>query len=177
MMPARYRPSTDNLLATSNTVTCDGRTANANGTATISRSTADIAYIKAGGIGGESLLLDNLQFNLFTPTCDVQLSKAIYFSGDTIRADVFRLANASSTQVPIEIRVWLVTAGMEPLEVRGPRGNIRNLKPESDEDFGPVRLAKVRSDTPIGPGEIICRLINPRNGGVYDVEVVPFETQ
>jgi hypothetical protein len=36
----------DNLLATSNRVTCDGRTANARGTAVISRSTADVSYMR-----------------------------------------------------------------------------------------------------------------------------------
>jgi hypothetical protein len=42
--------ASDNLLATSNRVTCDRRRANANGTAVISRSMADIAYITAAGI-------------------------------------------------------------------------------------------------------------------------------
>ncbi|MCC2665915.1 MAG: hypothetical protein K0S35_3837, partial [Geminicoccaceae bacterium] len=107
----------ENLLATSNRVTCDGRRANANGTAVISRSMADIAYITAGGIGSEGLFLDNLQFNLFTPTCDLELSQEIYFERQTITADVFRLANTSSSQVPVEVNAWIVTAGLEPLKV------------------------------------------------------------
>ena len=169
--------ASDNLLATSNRVTCDGRTANANGTAVISRSTADIAYVIAGGVGAEALLLDNLQFNLFTPTCDMKLSEEIYFEGETITAVVFRLANTSSSQVPVEVKAWIVTAGMAPVEVTTLRRNINRLEPGTDEDFGPVKLAKVESDMLTGPGQIICRLIDPRNGGVYDVEVTPFEMQ
>ena len=167
----------DNLLAASNRVTCDGRTANANGTAVVSRSTADIAYITAGGVEDEGLLLDNLQFNLFTPICDVELSQEIYLEGETITADVFRLANTSSGQVPVAVKAWVVAAGMAPLEVMSLRRNINRLEPGSDQDLGPVRLVKVKSDMPIGPGQIICRLIDPRNGGVYDVEVAPFEIQ
>jgi hypothetical protein len=40
-----------------------------------------------------------------------------------------------------------------------------------------VKLARVKSDMPVGPGQVICKLIDPRNGGVYDVEVAPFEIQ
>jgi hypothetical protein len=169
--------ASDNLLAFSNRVTCDGRTADANGTAVINRSMADIAYITAGGIGSEGLFLDNLQFNLSTPTCDVELSQEIYLERQTITADVFRLANTSSSQVPVEVNAWIVTAGLEPLKVTTlqPRRMYR-LEPESVEDIGPKRLARVR-DLPSGPGQIICRLIDPRNGGVYDVEVAPFEIQ
>ena len=36
-------------------------------TAMIARAVADIAYITAGGVGGEALLLDNLHFNLYAP--------------------------------------------------------------------------------------------------------------
>ena len=41
----------------------DGRTANAFHTATINRATADIAYVTAGGVGGEGAFLDNFSFN------------------------------------------------------------------------------------------------------------------
>ncbi len=122
-------------------------------------------------------MLDNLQFNLFTPTCNVELSQDIYFEGETITAEVFRLVNTSPDQVPVEVKSLLTAAGMEPVKVSPFRKNIKSLKAGSDKDFGPVRLAKVDAETPVGPGEIVCRLIDPRNGGVYDVDVAPFEIQ
>ena len=137
----------------------------------------DIAYATAGGIGGEALLLDNLRFRLFTPTCDVELNQDIYFKGETITADVFRLANAGSAEISIEVRAWLTTAAMEPVKVSPLRKKIKSLPSGFDKDFGPLRLAKVEADMPVGPGEIICRLIDPKNGGVYDVDVAPFEIQ
>jgi hypothetical protein len=99
-------------------ITCDGRTATPAGTAVIRRDTADIAYVLAGGAEEEGLLLDNLQFNLLTPTCRVELSKEIYSERETITATVFKLANTSSSRVPVLVKAWIVTAGTTPFEVR-----------------------------------------------------------
>jgi hypothetical protein len=164
----------DNLLAISNIVSCDGRTANASGAAVITRGAPDIAYITAGG-DAEPLLLDNLQFHLFTPTCDVELSQETYTQGETITADVIRLTNTSLDEIPVEVSLWLTAAAIEPVKVNALRRKIDSLDPDFDQDFGPVKLTKVSADTPIGPGEIVCRLIDPRNGGVYDVDVAPFD--
>ena len=164
----------DNLLAISNIVSCDGRTANASGVAVISRAAPDIAYITAGG-DDEPLLLDSLQFHLFTPTCDVELSQETYIQGETITADILRLTNTSLDQVPVEVSLWLTAGAIEPVKLKPLRRKIGSLDPDSNQDFGPVRLAKVSANTPIGPGEIVCRLIDPRNGGAYDVDVAPFD--
>ena len=123
------------------------------------------------------MLLDNLKFNLLTPTCDVELSQEVYFDKETITADVFRLVNTSSRQVPVDVKAWIVAAGMAPLEVTALRRNIGQLEPGSAQDFGPVKLAKVGANMPIGPAQVVCRLIDPKNGGVYDVEVAAFEIQ
>ena len=159
---------------------CDGRPEKGKPlqfTVDITRNVPDIAYVTAGGIGGEALLLDNFQFRLFTPSCDLELSEDIYVEGDIITASVFRLANTSSDQVPVEVRAWLTSAAMEPVKVSPLRKKIKSLKADFDKDFGPVKLAKVGADLPVGPGEIICRLIDPKNGGAYDVDVAPFEIQ
>jgi hypothetical protein len=116
--------TSNDLVAISKMITCDGRTATPTGTAVIRRDTADIAYVLAGGAEEEGLLLDNLQFNLLTPTCRVELSKEIYSERETITATVFKLANTSSSQVPILVKAWIVTAGTTPFEVRTLRKNV-----------------------------------------------------
>ena len=127
-------------------------------------------------------MLDNLHFNLFTPTCDVEVSQDVYTEGETITANVFRLVNASANRVPVEVNLWLTPAASEPSTLRKRLKKIikrlgDSLDPGFDKDFGPVRLAKVKEDMPIGPTEIVCRLIDPRNGGVYDVDLAPFEIE
>ena len=41
-----------------------------------------------------------------TPTCDIQLNQATYTDGDTVTADVFRIANLTSAPIAAELKVW-----------------------------------------------------------------------
>ena len=162
-------------VATSNTVICDGRTANASGTTVISRGAADIAYVIAGGIN-EPLFLDNLQFNLLTPICDVELSPGPFFGNDWITADAFVLTNTSSVPITVEVKTWFTALGIEPISVEPlRRSGTVTLSPNSTEDFGPLRLGLKAQDLPVGPAEFVCRLVDPTQGYAYDVDVTGFE--
>jgi hypothetical protein len=169
--------ASDNLLDTS-AITCDGRTSNASGTAVINRDAKDIAYVMAGGNGGEALLLDNLQYNNFSPTCDVQLRKSSYSVGETVRAKIFRLSNLSLEPVSIRVLTWFSAPGeafhrVWPLR----KGSTITLKPGAELDLGPLRLRKVPVKFPLGPVDVICRLVDKVTGGHYDTNVSQFEIQ
>jgi hypothetical protein len=51
------------------------------------------------------------------PTLQITMSKSAYVNGETIAATVFRIENLSSTQMPVELAVWLELPALEPVSI------------------------------------------------------------
>ncbi len=100
-----------------------------------------------------------------TPTCDIQLSQVTYSDGDTVNADVFRIANLTSAPIAVEWKVWLGLPGAPPLSVfnLGADGSFV-LPADFDVNLGPVPLVPVTADLPSGDYEFSCRLLDPVTG-------------
>ncbi len=112
------------------------------------------------------------------PVCDVQLNQDVYMAGDTVTADVFRVANPSADPRPIELKTWFGIPGMDPLSFfrTGADGSIV-LSPGFDQDFGPITLQPVTAGTPPGSYQFDCRLLDPATGEELALDVNMFEVQ
>jgi hypothetical protein len=165
----------DNLLEAVE-VECDGRTDNALGTAVVKRDNADIAYITAGGNGGEGMTLDSFQFNNLSPVCEIELQKDAYAPGEVVRAEAIRISNPSSTPVAITVIAWLAAPGvpLKPIWSIRKRGKL-TLEPGEEQDLGSLNLRKVPGRSSAGTADVICRLVDKITGGHYDTSVSQFE--
>ncbi|MCP4765124.1 MAG: CHRD domain-containing protein [Gammaproteobacteria bacterium] len=113
-----------------------------------------------------------------TPTCDIQLNQSSYVDGDTVTADVFRIANLTAASLAMEWKVWLGVPGVSPIEAVnvGADGSIV-LPAGTDEDFGPLLILPVTADLSPGSYELSCRLLDPVTGELLAEDLNVFEIQ
>ena len=113
-----------------------------------------------------------------TPRCDVQLNQSSFIDGDTVTADVFRLANLSAELTPVEWKVWIGIPGLPPISLvnAGANGDLV-LQPGTDFDFGALPLLPVSMVLPRGNYEIGCRILDPITGAPIWEDLNDFEVQ
>jgi hypothetical protein len=100
-----------------------------------------------------------------SPLCDIQMNQATYTDGDTITANVFRIANLTAALLALEWKVWLGVPGFPPISIfnLGADGTFV-LPAGTDYDFGPVSLFSVTAALPRGSYELSCRMLDPVTG-------------
>ena len=96
--------------------------------------------------------------------CDIQMSQASYVDGETITADVFRIANLTGASQALEIKIWLGVPGASPIDVPLGADDTFVLPDGTDVDLGPVPLLPVTAALARGGYEFSCRMLNPTTG-------------
>ncbi len=113
-----------------------------------------------------------------TPTCDIQLNQLTYIDGDTVTANVFRLANLTSDPVATELKVWLGVPGVPPIGVVNVGADGTFVLPAgTDIDLGPLPLIPVTAALPRGDYEFSCRMLDPTTGELLTEDLNFFENQ
>lgn len=99
------------------------------------------------------------------PQCDVQMSQPVYSDGETITANRLRLANASSSALAVEIKIWLEAPATPPKSLvnTGADGAFQ-LAAGTDFDLGPVTLLPLTATLPRGAWVFGCRMLDPVTG-------------
>jgi len=112
---------------------------------------------------------------VLNPVCEIELSQTTYVDGETITANVFRIANLTSAQSPSEWKVWLGVPGVPPISIinLGADGSLV-LPAGFDVDFGPLPLVPVTAALPGGTYELSCRLLDPVTGGLLSEDLNNF---
>jgi len=106
------------------------------------------------------------QVNIVTgPTCDIQMNQLTYIDGDTVTADVFRIANLTAASLALEWKVWLGVPGIPPISIvnLGSDGSFV-LPAGTDLDLGPLPLLPVTAGLPRDDYEFSCRMLDPVTG-------------
>ena len=113
-----------------------------------------------------------------SPVCDIQLNQPSYQNGETITAQVFRLANPGSEPVSVEIKFWLEIPRIDPISLanQGADGSVV-LPPGFDQDLGPMLLATIEPGHPRGVWAWNCRLLNPVTGETSSTDINTFDIQ
>ena len=98
------------------------------------------------------------------PECDIQMSQVTYIDGETVTADVFRLANLTVDPLSIELKIWLgLPDEAIPVINLGADGTFV-LPAGTDVDLGPLTLMPVNVELPRGGFEFSCRMLDPTTG-------------
>ena len=106
----------------------------------------------------------------------IEMSQAIYTAGDTISAQVFRIANLGSGPVPVEWKVWLGIFGTPfPFINIGADGTFV-LSSGFDLDLGPLNFFPA-SSLPAGFYELSTRILDPITGELLCEDLNVFEIQ
>jgi hypothetical protein len=110
------------------------------------------------------------------PTCDIQLNQVTYVDGDTVTADVFRIANLTSAPIAAEWKVWLGVPGIPPISIvnLGSDGSFV-LQKGQDVDFGALLEIPVTAALPRGNYELSCRMLGPVTGSLLSEDINNFE--
>jgi hypothetical protein len=110
------------------------------------------------------------------PECDIQLDQAAYIDGDTVTADVFRVANTTGVPIAVELKVWQGLPDMPPISFFNIGSDGSTVLPAgADIDRGPWPLLTVTSDLPRGSHEISCRILDPVTGELLWEDLNNFE--
>lgn len=98
------------------------------------------------------------------PECDLQMSQSSYIDGETVTANVIRIANPADTEVATELKIWLEVPGAAPISVtnEGSDGSLV-LPAGMNTDYGPITLFSA-TGVPTGAYEFSCRIFNPVTG-------------
>jgi hypothetical protein len=110
------------------------------------------------------------------PICDNHMSQSIFTLGQNVIADSVRVVNSGDSQ-RVEFKYWTVwpDGATSPRYTSKSRGEF--VPSGFDREYGPVRLFKVRSDTPVGAYQYNCRVLDPGTGETLHLDVNPFEVQ
>lgn len=119
------------------------------------------------------------QVEIFSiPACDIQFNQRTYTDGDTIVADVFRLANPGATPVAIEVKSWLTVPGLAPISLLNAGADGRLVFPPNTViDVGPVTFLTVDPGLPRGTWESSCRMLDPVTGALLMEDLNFFEVE
>jgi len=106
------------------------------------------------------------------------MSKANYVNGDTVTAQILRLANPATISVAIEIKVWFEAPTSPPITFvnLGADGSVV-LSAGFNQDFGPRALFQITPAMPRGPYAFSCRIIEPVTGELLTEELNVFMVQ
>ena len=133
--------------------------------------------------GGDPALFGSIRFNSDVPLppipkCDIELDQATYTAGDTVTAASRRLTNPGADDTAVEIKTWFDRPELPPVSIlsAGADGSVV-LPAGFDQDFGPMALAPVTVDTPLGPHVLNCRLLDPVTGETLSVDINRFEIE
>ncbi|RMF86735.1 MAG: glucose dehydrogenase [Nitrospinota bacterium] len=112
------------------------------------------------------------------PLCNIQMSQPTYRDGDTVTASVVQIANPGPSPLAVEIKVWLESPASELFSVlnRGADGSLL-LPPETEKDFGPVSLFRVRPAFARGEYALNCRVLHPITGATLVLDQNRFSLQ
>ncbi len=96
------------------------------------------------------------------PVCEIQLSQSQYQNGDTVTADVFRIANTGIENARVEMSFWLEVPTIPPVQILkvGADGSLV-LPPGLDVDVGPLPLFPIGPAFPRGTYGFHCRVVDP----------------
>ena len=110
--------------------------------------------------------------------CDMQLNKTNFVNGDSVIAQVLRIANPGTVEVPVELKIWFDIPGMAPASFAntGANGSVK-LPPGFTTNAGPLTLFTVSTAFPRGTYGFNCRLLNPVTGGLLTEDLNPFQIQ
>ncbi len=106
-------------------------------------------------------------FPVGRPLCDMQLNGTTFVDGDTVTADVFRIANVGTAAIPVEFAIWMEAPGLFPIRILKigslEEGTIQsmNLPPGHEQDDGPIDLFMIDSTFPRGDYVIGLRMVDP----------------
>lgn len=108
----------------------------------------------------------------------ITLNQTSFVNGDTVTATTLRFANAGTTPVAVEIKLWLEEPGVAPISVvnLGADGSL-SLPALFDQDFGPLALSTVTSTFPRGTYGFNCRILRPVTGGLQGEALTSFSVQ
>ena len=146
-----------------------------NGLVVIDETTGVGTYI--GNYGEDPNEPPSLNNRFDNAECDIQLSQSIYNDGDTVTAEVFRIANMSGTTLQLEWKVWLGLPGAPPVSIINVGADGSFSLPDRDVELGPLPLLPVSAGTPPGFYEFSCRFLDPVTGELLAEDRNFFEIQ
>lgn len=138
-------------------------------------------YPRGAYFVGESFLSGDAAFKTFIlphrqPVCDVQLNKTSFGNGETVIAQVARLANPGPDPVPVEVKAWFEVPGRLPAPFLTVGGDGSLLLPSGfDQNFGPLGLLTVQGALPRGSYSFNCRLLHAVSGARLSEDSNPFQ--
>ena len=110
--------------------------------------------------------------------CDIQMNQATYIDGDTVTANVFRIANQTTNPIATEMKVWLGAPGIPPISLINVGSDGSLVFPVgTDVDLGPVPLLPVSAALPRGNYQLNCRLLDPITGSLFWENLNNFDIQ
>lgn len=110
-----------------------------------------------------------------SPVCEIELSQSTYIDGETITANVFRLANLGPDPVTVDLKNWLIVPPDTAVSVFDL--DDLTLPAGFDSDFGPFPLFAADPGFPRGSWEYNCRLLDPITGAERSFDQNAFEIQ
>ncbi len=126
------------------------------------------AYLCAGKLDVLDVAgCEGLEFPIGRPICDIQLNGTTFGDGDTVTADVFRIANEGTAAIPVEFAIWMEAPGLFPIRILKigslEEGTIQsmNLPPGHEQDDGPIDLFIIDSTFPRGDYVIGLKMVDP----------------
>jgi len=128
--------------------------------------------------GTHGLTQTSQEASVYGAACDIQLNKTTFVNGDSVIAQVARLANTGSNAVPVEVKLWFEVPGSPPVPFfsTGADGSFVLTK-DYNKDFGPLRLATVQASFPRGPYSFNCRLLHAVTGAFLSEGLNQFQIQ
>lgn len=108
--------------------------------------------------------------------CDIQMSQASYVNGETVTAQVLRIANPTAAPLAIELKLWFDLPTIPPISFVNIGANGDVVLPAGfDQNFGPLPLATVTEAFPRGTYGFNCRILHPVTGGLSVEDLNPFD--
>jgi hypothetical protein len=110
--------------------------------------------------------------------CDIQMSQDVYINGDTVTAQIGRLANPGLNPAPVIVMLWFELPGSPPVPylTMGANGSFV-LTPGFDQNFGPLPLMTVEAAFARGEYAFNCRLLHAVTGAPLAEDFNLFQLQ
>lgn len=145
----------------------------------------ELSWFSSPAIGANgTIFIGASDFNLYAigrdlgPLCDIQLTKTNYVIGETVTAQVLRIANTGTTAVEIEFKFWFDVPTIPPVSfARGGANGEVVLPAGFDQNFGPLTLFTVQPAFPRGTYAFSCLFLDPVTGKLLAEDLNPFTIQ